>query len=710
MPTFREGDATRLGSGPGAHGAVRTHLAAILNSLEFQRSDRSRILLEFLVEAVLRGEGASLKESVIGVKVFHRPADYDPKIDPVVRVAAGRLRDRLEAYYSREGANEPIRIVIPRGTYIPGFEQLAPIQAPSVRPAPFRSRTAVAVYAALAAAVLIGAGWWLQSRPRPQTLDQLHPLLLTGSPNNVAFSPAADAIALDAEEPGDRYRNIYIQRLDADAPRRLTRDENNARSPVWSPDGSQLAFLRAATPAQAGVFLIRADGSGERKLMDLGGPASSLNWSNDGQWLISTEQEANGSRGVVRISVRSGDKVRLTNPPPDWRGDAIPAFSHDSRLIAFRRTTPRSGEEDIYTVSQSGGAVTRLTFDGKGISGLAFLPDNSLLFSSRRGSAIRGLWWITRNGTGLTRLTPATMDAGPPAVSRDGRHVALVVYNYDTNIWRVPLDGSSAALPLIASEVVDSSPQYSPDGSRIAFCSERSGTGGIWISDANGKQPARLVDGKGASIGSQHWSPDGRQIVFEWHPAGKAELYVVAAAGGTPRALLADGYDNSVPVWSRDGGSVYFDSTRTGRPEIWKIPATGGSPVQITRQGAVVATESPDGGMLFFLDFGSAGDSRSLWRVPLSQGLPAGEAERVLGDLKRADWSNWALTKDGICHIRRAGDDVAIEYLDFATGRTRRVYDLQRPPAWGGGLTLSPDGRWVLFTQVDRDGSSIFVQ
>jgi Tol biopolymer transport system component len=218
------------------------------------------------------------------------------------------------------------------------------------------------------------------------------------------------------------------------------------------------------------------------------------------------------------------------------------------------------------------------------------------------------------------------------------------------------------------------------------------------------------VDGKGASIGSEHWSPDGRQIVFEWHPAGKAEIHVAAAGGGPPRTLLADGYDNTVPVWSRDGGWVYFNSTRTGRPEIWKIAATGGSPVQITHLGAVAAAESPDGGMLFFLDSASGSDSRTLWRVPLGNGLPAGQPERVLEGLKRADWSNWALAKNGICYIRRVGEDVDIEYLDFGTGRTRRIYDLQRPPAFGGGLTLSPDGQWVLFTQVDRDGSSIFVQ
>ncbi len=118
------------------------------------------------------------------------------------------------------------------------------------------------------------------------------------------------------------------------------------------------------------------------------------------------------------------------------------------------------------------------------------------------------------------RITPVTVDAGPVEVSPDGRHTALVSYDFDVNIWRLNLDRSdvnhsTGAIPLIASELPDSSPQFSPDGTHIAFSSMRAGTDAIWTSRSDGGSPTLLIDGAGFNIGNQHWSPDSSHLVFE---------------------------------------------------------------------------------------------------------------------------------------------------------------------------------------------------
>src|SRR5580698_9241337 len=105
--------------------SVRKALDRALASPEFRLSVRMSQLLRFLVEATLAHRGPELKETVVGVEVFGRPADYDPKIDPVVRKEARRLRQKLQEYYLGSGAGDTVRIDLPKGGYVPVFGRSA---------------------------------------------------------------------------------------------------------------------------------------------------------------------------------------------------------------------------------------------------------------------------------------------------------------------------------------------------------------------------------------------------------------------------------------------------------------------------------------------------------------------------------------------------------------------------------------------------------
>src|SRR5579862_3073764 len=97
--------------------AVRRQLERILASEQFAGAERSRRLLEVAVERTLEDRTAALKEYSLGVEVFGRPESFDPRLDAIVRVEAGRLRRRLEAYYSNGGERDSVRIELPKGTY-----------------------------------------------------------------------------------------------------------------------------------------------------------------------------------------------------------------------------------------------------------------------------------------------------------------------------------------------------------------------------------------------------------------------------------------------------------------------------------------------------------------------------------------------------------------------------------------------------------------
>ena len=98
---------------------VREELERVLSSASFARSDRASKLLRFLVERHIEGRDDEVKESIIGLEVFGRRPDYDPKLDSTVRTEAVRLRARLNTYYSTEGNQDPFVIELPKGGYVP---------------------------------------------------------------------------------------------------------------------------------------------------------------------------------------------------------------------------------------------------------------------------------------------------------------------------------------------------------------------------------------------------------------------------------------------------------------------------------------------------------------------------------------------------------------------------------------------------------------
>jgi hypothetical protein len=132
--------------------------------------------LKFVVEQTLAGDGPNLKESVIGVEVFGRPADYDPRIDPIVRVEARRLRSRLDKYYNSGNSSDPVRILLPKGSYVPSFE--------STRNRSRVSRARVLGLLALAAVLAI-AGLLVAFAPKTTLVENPGPYALRSPLTNV---------------------------------------------------------------------------------------------------------------------------------------------------------------------------------------------------------------------------------------------------------------------------------------------------------------------------------------------------------------------------------------------------------------------------------------------------------------------------------------------------------------------------------------------
>jgi hypothetical protein len=99
--------------------AIRHQLHRILNSGPFHQSQRRQRFLEYLVNETLAGRSDRLKGYNVALAVFDRPETFDPILDPVVRIEAGRLREKLREYYDTDGQGDPVRIDLPKGSYTP---------------------------------------------------------------------------------------------------------------------------------------------------------------------------------------------------------------------------------------------------------------------------------------------------------------------------------------------------------------------------------------------------------------------------------------------------------------------------------------------------------------------------------------------------------------------------------------------------------------
>jgi Tol biopolymer transport system component len=373
-------------------------------------------------------------------------------------------------------------------------------------------------------------------------------------------------------------------------------------------------------------------------------------------------------------------------------------YSPDGKRIAFIRSSVAGVSNDIYVMGMNGGRVKRLTFDHRPIAGAPTWTSDSreIVFSSARGAAM-GLWIVSADGSIPRPVAGPVGEAGWPSIPTN-RENTLVYEQWlgKTDVWRLDLNDvthpQKSPFALVSEKGNKMRPELSPDGKKVAFESDRLGFWDIWTCNVDGSSCDQITSLHGTA-GRARWSPDGRHIAFEFHPNERSEVYVVEVPGGAPRLLKTiPGADNLSPSWSRDGKAIYFASKRGSEAfQIWRMPLQGeGTPVQLTKNGGISPVESSDGRYLYYAKFEQGG----VWRMPLE----GGEEKQVLSDCGNGAWPNWALAPEGIYFLKFGNDpEAAIDFLDFATGKTQVLWKLDKKVGWG--LSLSADRKSIVYVQ-----------
>ena len=591
---------------------------------------------------------------------------------------------------------------------------------------PKRRRWAAAAVLVVVVGSAIGALVWrdrsarVRSAPVPFTAIPL--TTYPGREQQPSFSPDGNSVAFAWNGEAEDNWDIYVKLIGAGSPQRLTSNPAIELSPAWSPDGRSIAFGRVRDDLRVAILTVPSRGGPEREVLEtlrsgVLGVGQILAWSADSHFLAVATSPSPGEPVVLTaVDVATGATRAITRPSPDYGVDMLPSISPDGRTLAFvrQRRGVRTGE--LYVQALSAGfepleEPRHLAGNGVFYHGVAWSATGRDVIVSSGNSGDVALWRIPlQHPEQLERLSPYGDECRQPAVAALQGRLAFTRASWDENTYRMTLSGpgqaAGAPVRVIGSTRSELNAQFSPDASRIVFESMRSGTQELWVADQDGRNALQLTSFGGRLGGTPAWSPDGQSIAFDLrNEDGRGDVYVMPARGGAPVRLTDNPADDLVPSWSRDGRTIYFGSTRTGRYEIWKMSARGGDQVQVTQQGGTYGKESIDGKYLYY---GKTRPNTGLWRVPVG----GGEEVEVVSRL--ASYGNFAVASDGLYFEARlpgnplghtpdftpfTREEAAIDFLSIATGEVSRVVTLDRHA--GHGLDLSPDGRTLLFAQMD---------
>ena len=564
----------------------------------------------------------------------------------------------------------------------------------------------------IAACILMGLeGLRLKTRfeeaSRLLRIQRLAIVPFTSLPGNVtspAFSPDGSEVAFgwDGETNGAGY-DLYVKVIGSENPLRITRHPSEKLSVAWSPVGHAIAISRVSKEGASGIFLVPPTGGPERKIYSRSSTywgGNELSWSSDGKYLAFTDHPETTYQSII-LYLLSMSTLQATPVKTDCKVSAVPSFAPKGELLAWV-CLDKWGSDSLRLLNLGDGSTTELLKGHELINGIAWSRggDNILFSSPAIGG---GLWEVGLTHPERAQRLPIGHDVSDVAVSSSGHRLVYLQSSTNTNIWQLDLQGSPAqAHKLIASSAEQESASISPDGRRITFESDRSGALEIWVCDADGSNVLQLTSFGVISTGTPRWSPDGGLIAFDSRLGGESNLYTVDPAGGIPAKLNIDVSDNSMPSWSPDGKWIYFmQGDDTGQPSVWRVPSQGGHAVQLASAPAATPLVSPDGQYVYFFR------NKKLWRM-----MPDGSSPEEVKGMPELSFqgTEWFPSKAGIYFMSHENGKTTIELYDTRTQRISPIFSLEKPPPyWIGAMPVSPDGKWLLFPQVDGHSSNLMM-
>jgi Tol biopolymer transport system component len=505
---------------------------------------------------------------------------------------------------------------------------------------------------------------------------------------------------------------LYLLRIGDRKAVRLAADSSaTSEEPAFSPDGERIAFR--SDRDGGGVFLMTASGESVTRLTDSGFAPS---WSPDGAEIVVSpgsfripENLLSQARGLSVVNVKSGQRRELAVPLQAMQ----PNWSPGGARIAYWGVRA-GGQRDLWTIAADGSDAATggvpVTEDEALDWSPTWSPDGRYLyFSSNRGGTMN-LWRVAideRTGRLEAEPEPVTTPStwsGRFSFSSDGSRLAFATQSYRSALFRASFDARRESVTGLAAPIVTGSRRFhgldlSPDGAWIAY-SEAGVWEDLFVARADGTEYRRVTDDAFRDRGPM-WSPDGTRIAFYSDRSGEYELWTIRPDGSGLVQITQGAGTAGWPVWSPDGARIAFG----GAARPWGLvdaAATKGrlapEPEISPGERFVPSSWSPDGeriaGIVRQID-GSAASARIYT-------LATRQYTAIPGDWARGSLGPWPVwLADGRRLVLRSSSGVAV--ADFETGAGRLLIP-------GGGsmaernVGVSRDNRWITYAETATEG------
>jgi Tol biopolymer transport system component len=605
---------------------ARAQLHRILGSAAFADAARAQAFLRFIVTLVLEQRASEIKEYLIAVQVLGRQPSFDPKSDPIVRVEARRLRDRLRSYYEDEGRSDPILISLPKGRYVPEFLERAPalsasrkaVLRVSILPpegATFESLAVSPDGRQLAFTAMCGGRLMLWIRP----LDTLEPRALVGT----------DGAAFPFWSPDSRFIGFFtrskLKRIaTSGGPPEDVADVVLGRGGAWSATG-MIVFC----PRPVGVlYRIGEAGGTPQPVTSLDASRSEMvhsfpHFLPDGRqflYLASSTRRGDSSirigslDGGVGKSLLSADTSAAYAPSYGGHSGSI-LYVHDRSLIAqsFDATRLELGNERTVAAER----IHHRRWFQAGFS----VSNNGVLVYASGASDTRQFAWFDRSGK-LVATVGGSNDYSSAfasfSLSPDECYLAVLRHDDpDTvlpTIWIVDVKRDACAYRFTEPDAAEPefNPVWSPDGSEVLFSRGDDRQMQLLRRGLCGGPPVCVLESPGPKFLTD-WSSDGRFIAFgsQWPEYRSMHTWIVSLegskTGGQLRPFLQHSFVECGARFSPSSAAeapqwVAYTSNETGRFEVYVVDFPSGERKwQVSRHGGWNPCWRADGRELFYL-------------------------------------------------------------------------------------------------------------
>lgn len=639
------------------------------------------------------GDGDVLTQAV---KELRRVFGDDPALPHVIETVPRlgyRLLAPVEWQEPQPASNE---LLAPE----PATEAL-PIAAPSESPARLprwagAAMLLLAIVAVLAVLLLLHE-WQGRHAVASAALLAPAPLLLTADPgaeSTPRLSPDGARLVYVARDAVSGRQRVHLRGVNASSTFFPTTGQGEESWPVWSADGALLAFERNQD-GRCELLTVDALGGVERERGPCDkGMFESFDWSPDGRRFAIASFAGPGTAKLALRAVEGGEALPFDYDHDAAQHDLAPHYSPDGHQIAFRRGL--SPYSDLYIVAAEGGRVRRLTQLSSQIRGFDWVGDGSALVFASNHAGTPALYRVDLADGRITALgvAPAQM----PDVATRGDSLTYEVPRTRSTLQELALsEGAVDPTEIAPSTGSDSAATLSPDGNRVLFVSDRSGSLQLWLFDAPARQSYALTRDEGSLFLYPQWSINGNRVVATRRRDGRGQLVEIDLDSQTQQVVSPPSLDVRFGTYAAGQGYLVVAAADAGTRLLRLASAQDAG--EVLRQNVAVVERDLAAGRVYYSRLDSAGIRE------LRDGGSDKDDPLVAADAIRFAWQ----VRDGtLWHFGSGVDDdeVALRRRALAGGAEQVVWRT-REPFDHRAFDLSLDSRRLVLVRALRNDTDI---